>query len=57
MLKGFVSIPHPQVALNGNTVPQQAAQMKCLHHAVCFFGGEILQFGDLFSENEKLEKE
>jgi hypothetical protein len=38
-------------------VPQQAAQIKCLHYAVCFFGGEILQFGDLFSENENLEKE
>jgi hypothetical protein len=38
-------------------VPQQVAQIKCLHYAVCLFGGEILQFGDLFSENEILENE
>jgi hypothetical protein len=53
----FCFNPTSPSCLNGNTVAQQAAQIKCLQYAVCAFGGEILQFGDLFSENEILEKE
>ncbi len=39
-----------EACLNGNTVPQQAAQIKCLHYAVVFMVAKFCNLVICFQE-------